>query len=98
MSTANSDNINRKAYSKGHLSNRQYYLFSFSASSSLFSKRLSNYLSMEFYIKLDILPLSSAGITIELQGQSINISNARDALTKLLGSLKTKIYSDSKDC
>jgi hypothetical protein len=63
-----------------------------------FSDRLRTYLSDTFNIKLDIKKSSSTKYVLELKGQQKDVSEARPALTSLFASLKTKTYSDTKDC
>ncbi|CAF4612237.1 unnamed protein product, partial [Rotaria sp. Silwood2] len=71
--------------------------FPFFASSNPFSERLTTYLLNTFNIKLDIKPISSVKIMLELKGQYKDVSDARPTLTNLFASLKTKIYSDTND-
>ncbi|CAF2078344.1 unnamed protein product [Rotaria magnacalcarata] len=69
--------------------------FPFFSSTNSFPGRLNTYLSNSFNIKLDIKPVSSTKIVLELIGQPKDVSDARPVLTSLFASLKTKIYSDS---
>jgi hypothetical protein len=68
--------------------------FPFFTSSNSFPDRLRTYLSNTFNIKLDIKPISSTKILLELKGQSNDVSDARPALTSLFTSLKTKTYTN----
>jgi hypothetical protein len=63
-----------------------------------FPERLISYLSSTFNIKLDIKPVSSTQIILELKGQQKDVCDARPTLTALFGSLKTKTYSDNPEC
>ncbi|CAF4736765.1 unnamed protein product [Rotaria sp. Silwood1] len=71
--------------------------FPFFTSTNPFTDRLTTYLSNAFNIKLDIKPISSAKIILELKGQYKDVSDARPTLTSLFASLKTKNYSDTND-
>lgn len=72
--------------------------FPFFTPSNSFPGRLKAYLSSTFNIQLDIKKVSSAKFVLELKGQHKDISDARHALASLFASLKTKIYSDKKNC
>ena len=70
----------------------------FLSPSNAFPDRLRTYLFDTFEVKLEIKPISSTKIVLDLKGQHKDVSNARVALNSLFASLKTKTYSDKFGC